>query len=188
MDVEALTVPGAFAFTPRLFADARGRFCETYAGTAFTEAVGHRLEVAQMNLSVSRRGVVRGVHFADVPPGQAKYVTCPAGAVLDIVVDLREGSPAFGTHHAVRLDDRTHRAVYLPVGVGHAFCALTDEAVVSYAVSAPYDPAREHTVHPLDPALALPWPDPDPVLSQRDSAAPTLAAARLAGLLPKWSH
>ncbi|MGN6331858.1 MAG: dTDP-4-dehydrorhamnose 3,5-epimerase [Motilibacteraceae bacterium] len=187
MQVRALEVPDAFELTPRVFPDERGRFLETYRAEVLAEAVGHPLALAQANCSVSARGVVRGVHFADVPPSQAKYVTCLSGAVLDVVVDIRVGSPTFGRWDALRLDDVDHRALYLAEGLGHAFMALTDGAVVSYLCSAPYNPDREHGLHPLDPELALPWPaDVEPLLSPKDTDAPTLAEARTAGLLPTY--
>ncbi|HVB27538.1 MAG TPA: dTDP-4-dehydrorhamnose 3,5-epimerase family protein [Mycobacteriales bacterium] len=185
MDVVELAVPGAWMFTPRQLRDDRGVFLEWFKAELFTKHVGHPLTAAQANQSVSRRGTLRGIHYADVPPGQAKYVSCARGAVLDIIVDLRVGSATFGTHAAVRLDDVDRRAVYLSEGLGHAFVALEDDSVVSYLVSTPYDPNAEHGVHPLDPELALPWPDDlAPVLSAKDAAAPTLAAARTAGALP----
>ena len=106
---------------------------------------------------MSRRGVIRGIHFADVPPGQAKYVTCVRGAILDVVVDLRAGSPTFGQWVAVRLDER-RRAVFLAEGLGHAFMALSDQATVLYLCSTPYAPGREHGVHPLDPEIGIDWP------------------------------
>ncbi|MCZ9337371.1 dTDP-4-dehydrorhamnose 3,5-epimerase, partial [Streptomyces sp. TRM76130] len=101
-------------------------------GAEFREATGYDLSLAQANCSVSRRGVLRGVHFSEVPPGQAKYVTCVRGAVLDVVVDLRTGSPGFGRWEAVRLDDDTRHAVFLAEGLGHAFMALSDDATVVY--------------------------------------------------------
>jgi dTDP-4-dehydrorhamnose 3,5-epimerase len=187
MQVRALDVPDAFELTPRVFPDERGRFLETYRAEVLAQAVGHPLRLAQANCSVSARGVVRGVHFADVPPSQAKYVSCLSGAVLDVVVDIRVGSPTFGRWDAVRLDDVDHRALYLAEGLGHAFMALTEDAVVSYLCSAPYAPQREHGLHPLDPQLALPWPaDVEPLLSPKDAAAPTLAEALAAGLLPTY--
>jgi dTDP-4-dehydrorhamnose 3,5-epimerase len=132
--------------------------------------------------------VIRGVHFADVPPGQAKYVHCAHGALLDVVVDVRVGSPTFGRHEAVLLDAAEHRAVYLAEGLGHAFCALADGTVAGYLCSTPYAPAIERAVHPLDPELGLPWPaDLAHVLSDKDAAAPTLAEARAAGLLPTFA-
>ena len=187
MQVDELKVPGAWSFTPRQFPDPRGVFLEWFKAEVLEQAVGHRLAVAQANHSVSSRGTLRGVHFADVPPGQAKYVYCSRGAVLDVVVDLRVGSPTFGVSDAVRLDDADRRGVYLSEGLGHAFLALTDDANVTYLVSEPYAPGREHGISPLDPALDLPWPgDVQPLLSDKDAAAPTLAQAQASGLLPDW--
>ena len=184
---KALSIAGAWVFEPSRFDDDRGHFVAPYQEAAFVEAVGAPIRVAQSNHSVSARGVVRGVHFADVPPGQAKYVYCPSGAVLDVVVDLRVGSPTFGEHEAIVLDSESYRAVYLSEGLGHAFCALADQTVASYLCSTPYAPAIEHTVSPLDPALGLPWPtDLTPILSERDAAAPTVAEAAEAGLLPRY--
>jgi dTDP-4-dehydrorhamnose 3,5-epimerase len=186
--VEQLGVSGAFELTPTVHTDDRGSFLEWYRHEALTEVVGHRLAVAQANASTSHRGVIRGVHYADVPPGQAKYVTCVRGAVLDVVVDLRVGSPTFGEHAAVRLDDDTRGAVYLAEGLGHAFCALSDDATVVYLCSTVYTPGAEYGLDPLDPALALPWPaDHEPVLSAKDAAAPTLAQALAAGVLPRYA-
>lgn len=188
MKVKELAVPGAFEFIPATFPDRRGLNAVQYAEPAFAEAVGHPLRIAQANHTVSHRGVIRGVHFADVPPGQAKFVYCPRGAVLDIVIDIRVGSPNFGQWDSVRCDDTELRAVYLPAGVGHAFMALTDDSVINYLLSTSYNPKVEHTVNPLDPAMGLPWPaDVEYVLSDRDAAAPTLAEAAEAGLLPSYA-
>ncbi|MEU1811110.1 dTDP-4-dehydrorhamnose 3,5-epimerase [Micromonospora sp. WMMD1076] len=186
MKIRPLGIEGAWEVTPRRHGDARGLFLEWYRSDRLAEAVGHPLRLAQANLSVSARGVVRGIHFADVPPGQAKYVTCVRGAVLDVVVDVRAGSPTYGRWEAVRLDDTDRRAVYLAEGLGHGLCALTDDAMLSYLCSATYNPAAEHTVHPLDPELGIDWPAATPLLSERDAAAPRLAEARAAGLLPGY--
>lgn len=187
MQVAELSVPGSFVFTPKQWPDPRGVFLEWFKAAVFTEAVGHPLTVGQANHSVSQRGTLRGVHFADVPPGQAKYVYCTRGAVLDVVVDIRVGSPTFGAVDSVRLDDVDRRAIYLPEGMGHAFLALTDEAHVTYLCSTPYNPGGEHGIHPLDPALGLPWPDDvEALLSDKDAAAPTLDEARAQGLLPSY--
>jgi dTDP-4-dehydrorhamnose 3,5-epimerase len=189
MKVTELAVPDAYAIHPRQFHDERGVFLEWYRHEAVTEAVGHPLSLAQANYSVSRRGSVRGVHYADLPPSQAKYVTCVRGAVLDVVVDIRVGSPAFGQWDAIRLDDREHSAVYVAEGLGHAFVALTDDATVIYLCSSVYNPSGEHGLNPLDPELAIQWPaDLGLVLSEKDTAAPSLAAAKSAGLLPKYDE
>lgn len=187
MQVDELKVPGAWVFTPRQFPDPRGVFLEWFKAGVLEQAVGHPLTVKQANHSASSRGTLRGVHFADVPPGQAKYVYCTRGAVLDVVVDIRVGSPTFGISDAVRLDDVDRRGIYLSEGLGHAFLALTDDANVTYLCSEPYNPGHEHGIHPLDPELGLPWPaDVEPLLSEKDAAAPTLAEARDSGLLPSY--
>jgi dTDP-4-dehydrorhamnose 3,5-epimerase len=179
-----LSIAGAVEFTPVLHGDPRGLFGEWYHVDEFAAEVGHPFRLAQANASVSARGVVRGVHFADVPPGQAKYVTCARGAVYDVVVDIRVGSPTFGRWDAVRLDDVDRRALYVGEGLGHAFCALTDDATVVYLCSTTYNPRAEHSLNPLDPELGIEWPVDSPTLSPRDAAAPTLAEARASGLLP----
>jgi dTDP-4-dehydrorhamnose 3,5-epimerase len=165
--------------------DSRGRFTEWYRADVLGGALGFGLTLAQANHSVSGHGVLRGVHFALVPPGQAKYVYCPAGRVLDVVVDIRVGSPTFGVHDAVLLDSEQPRAVYLSEGLGHAFLSLADGSSVTYLVSTGYSPSREFGISPLDPALELPWPpDVELEISAKDRAAPTLAEAQAEGLLP----
>ncbi|MHB8340090.1 MAG: dTDP-4-dehydrorhamnose 3,5-epimerase family protein [Mycobacteriales bacterium] len=188
MEITELAVPGAWLVSPVVHRDDRGAFLEWFRADALAKAVGHGLALAQANLSVSRAGVLRGVHFAAVPPGQAKYVTCPRGAILDVAVDLRRGSPTFGQSATVQLDEDNRRGLYLAEGLGHAFLSLADETTVTYLCSTAYNPAVEFTVHALDPALALPWPAaPAALLSTRDAAAPALAAAAEQGMLPDWT-
>ena len=186
MKIRPLTIEGAFEITPVQHRDPRGAFLEWYRFDALAAAVGHPLDLAQANLSTSARDVVRGIHFADVPPGQAKYVTCVSGAVLDVVVDIRVGSPTFGAWEGVLLDDEERRAVYLAEGLGHALCALTEGATVAYLCSTTYRPGHEHGIHPLDPELGITWPAGTPLLSTKDAEAPSLAEARAAGLLPQY--
>jgi dTDP-4-dehydrorhamnose 3,5-epimerase len=187
--MKPLKIDGAWVFTPRIHGDQRGSFLEWFKDDEIQADVGHSLEIAQANCSVSRRGVIRGIHYSDVPPGQAKYVTCGSGAIIDVVVDIRVGSPGFGTWDAVRLDDESRLAVYLCEGLGHAFVALSDQATVLYMCSTPYAPGREHGVNPLDPAIGIAWPaDIEPILSDKDAAAPSLAHAVAAGQLPDYSE
>jgi dTDP-4-dehydrorhamnose 3,5-epimerase len=188
VQIRELSIPDAFEVTPKQFGDDRGVFLEWYRFDRLEEAVGHRLELAQANTSVSRRGVVRGIHFADVPPSQAKYVTTTHGAVLDFVVDIRVGSPTFGRWDSVLLDDQDRRALYIAEGLGHCFVALTDDATVSYLVSSTFDADREHGIDPLDPEVGLDFPEAagELLLSPKDTAAPSLAQAAASGLLPTW--
>jgi len=183
-----MSIEGVWEFTPVLRPDDRGVFLEAFKASEFEQAVGHRFDLRQMNISVSRAGTVRGMHFADVPPGQAKFIQCFTGRILDVVVDIRVGSPTFGQWDAVELDDEQRNGLYVAEGLGHAFCALSDTAIIGYLCSEPYAPAREHGIMPMDPALGLPWPEGDLVLSPRDAAAPTLAEAIEQGLLPHYDE
>ena len=188
--MDSLSIEGAWLYTPRQFPDDRGSFLEAFRGEEFAADLGYRLDIAQVNCSVSQRGVIRGIHYADVPPGQAKYVTCVRGAILDVVVDLRVGSESFGAWESVRLDDVERRSLFIAEGLGHGFMALTDDATVLYLCSTPFAPGREHGVNPLDPAIGIGWAleelDREPVLSDKDAAAPALDEALRAGELPQY--
>lgn len=188
MQIQALTVDGAFEFTPEVYPDDRGLFVSPFQQDAFRDAVGHSsIPIAQTNHSRSRRGVIRGVHYTLTPPGTAKYVYCARGKALDIVVDIRVGSPTFGRWHAVSLDQHEFRSVYIPVGVGHAFVALEDETVMSYLLTNAYVPECEMSISAFDPVLRLPIPkDIDVIQSERDRCAQTLDEAERAGLLPDY--
>ncbi|HXB88096.1 dTDP-4-dehydrorhamnose 3,5-epimerase [Mycobacterium sp.] len=189
MQIRQLDIAGAWEITPQLHADTRGLFFEWLTDRGFTSFAGHRLDVRQANCSVSAAGVLRGLHFAQLPPSQAKYVTCLSGSVFDVVVDIRVGSPTFGKWDSVLLDDRDRRSVYLSEGLAHGFIALQDNSTVMYLCSAEYNPQREHTVAATDPALAIDWPTKHKlVLSDRDAAAPTLEELRATGLLPSWDE
>ncbi|MEV4317177.1 dTDP-4-dehydrorhamnose 3,5-epimerase [Actinocrispum sp. NPDC049592] len=179
-----LSVRGAFVFVPEVYPDHRGQFVSVFQSPVFASVVGGALfEVAQASVSVSAVDVVRGVHYTATPPGCAKYVYCPSGRVLDVVVDLRVGSPTFGVWDSVELSG-AGEAVYLPVGVGHAFVSLVDSSAVAYLLSRNYDPAVELAVSVR--GLGLPLPA-SPILSDRDRAAPSLEDALSRGLLPLYS-
>ena len=188
MQIRELSIPDSYEITPRQFPDDRGVFLEWYRFDALAEAVGHPLDLAQGNTSVSRRGVVRGIHFADIPPSQAKYVTANRGAVLDFVIDIRVGSPTFGQWDSVLLDDVDRRAIYIAEGLGHCFVALTDDATVSYLVTSTFNAEREHGIDPTDPEVGLAFPEAagELLLSPKDTDAPSLAEAARSGLLPTW--
>ena len=189
MRVEATSISGSWIFTPTLHHDDRGVFLESFTQTAFLGATNHPLHLKQGNVSVSSRGTVRGIHFADVPPGQAKYVQCYAGQILDVVVDIRVGSPTFGQWEAVELNSESRQALYIAEGLGHAFCALSESATVGYMCSEPYAPRREHGINPLDPDLGISWPkDLGLQLSPKDASAPSFAEATKSDLLPSWDE
>lgn len=186
MSARELKIPGAWEITPALHVDGRGLFFEWFADPGFTAMTGHHFDLAQANCSVSAAGVLRGVHFSELPPSQAKYVTCVRGAVYDVVVDIRVGSPTFGCWDSVLLDDRERKSIYLSEGLGHAFLALEDDSTVMYLCSAGYAPQREHTI--LATSLGIDWPDGHALnLSERDAAAPTLGEVQAQGLLPTWA-
>lgn len=194
MQYRELKVPGAWEITPKQIGDARGVVLEWFKNEAFAMAIGHPFDLQQVNCSVSAAGVLRGIHFADVPPGQAKYVACAKGAVLDVAVDIRVGSPTFGAWDAVVLDDVDRRAIYLSEGLGHAFFSLEVDSTVLYLCSTPYAPGREHGINPLDPEIGIEWPttaldghEIAPILSEKDLAAPNLSDAARQGLLPTIS-
>ncbi|MET4782120.1 dTDP-4-dehydrorhamnose 3,5-epimerase [Glaciihabitans sp. UYNi722] len=190
MQIRELSVPDSYEITPLQRADDRGVFLEWYRFDRLSEVIGHPLTLRQANSSVSKRGVVRGIHFADIPLGQAKYVTALHGAVLDFVVDIRVGSPTFGQWDSVRLDDVDRRAIYIAEGLGHAFVALTGGATVSYLVSDTYNASKEHGINPLDETVGLVFPPEagELLLSPKDTEAPSLDGAAASGLLPHWNE
>ncbi|MGQ0840974.1 dTDP-4-dehydrorhamnose 3,5-epimerase [Actinokineospora sp.] len=180
-------IPGVWSADLTVHSDERGEFVEWYRSSRFTANTGVAFSIAQANMSISARGVIRGIHYFADDDGQAKYVTCASGEALDIAVDLRLGSPTFGHWTATPMSPREPRAVFLPRGIGHAFVALSDGAVMQYLCDREYVPGAERTIHPLDVDLALPWPaDLPPIISERDRTAPTLRQARERDLLPRF--
>ncbi|GAA2463664.1 dTDP-4-dehydrorhamnose 3,5-epimerase family protein [Winogradskya humida] len=185
LDIHELDIPDVFVLTSRVFADDRGEFVESYREDALSEVLGRPFRIAQTNHSVSHADVVRGVHSARVPPGQAKIVSCLRGEILDVSVDLRVGSPTFGRHLAVRLRAGDPRAVLLGEGIGHAFLALRDDTLVQYQCSTGYVAGDVIAVDPLDPDLALPFAGrTDLIMSRVDAGAPSLTESVRRGLLP----
>jgi dTDP-4-dehydrorhamnose 3,5-epimerase len=192
MAIRELIVPGAWEITPALHDDDRGSFFEWFSDAEFGAFAGHQFDLRQANCSTSSVGVLRGLHFAQLPPSQAKYVTCVHGAVFDVVVDIRVGSPNYGQWDSVQLDDRNRKSVYISEGLAHGFLALQDDSTVMYLCSAEYAPQREHTISATDPAIAISWPETvfgsQVVRSDRDATAPSLEQVRAAGLLPSWAE
>ena len=189
MRAQELAVSGVFTFEPETFSDHRGAFVAPMQHASLLATVGLPVfPVAQASLTVSRRGVVRGIHFTRTPPGGAKYVYCVHGRAREFIVDIRVGSPTYGRWDVVELDGESARAVYLPIGVGLGYVALADDTVMSYLLTTAYQARNELAISISDPALGLPVTDGlEPILSERDTAAPTLAQAGAAGLLPDYA-
>lgn len=195
MEFRPLAIDGAWEITLRRFADPRGEFMEVFKDGVFAEFTGRPLAIKQVNTSVSAAGVARGIHFAQVPPSQAKYVFCPKGAVIDYVIDIRIGSPTFSQWDSVLLDDVERRAIFLSEGLGHMFVSLEDGSTVTYLCSAPYAPGREFGVHPQCKTVGIGFPttarDGSPLtlqLSEKDEAAPGLLQAQELGTLPTYDE
>lgn len=173
MIIKRLAFDGVVEIQPKVHRDSRGAFVEAFNGEALMRDAGIAFEVAQTNLSTSKLGTVRGIHFADVPPGQAKYVQCVSGEVWDVIVDLRLDSSTFGKWISVLLDSDKHNAVHIPEGFGHGFQALTDDAKLLYQCSTAYNPEAEHEVNPFDKTLDIKWPLAASLVSDKDRNAPS---------------
>lgn len=180
-----MTIAGAWIFDDAIYHGSIGSFVEQLDTHRFAEAVGHPLSLGHMTVTTLDADTLRGVHYGGVPPGQAKYVTCVAGAFWDVVADLRIGSPTFGLWQGLSLDAEAGNAVYLGEGLGHGYLSLQDRSTLVYVSSQPFVEGREHRVNAMDEDLNIAWPVTDPegrrLLHRRgpkDSSAPSLADVR----------
>ena len=173
MKVLPTPLSGLFVIEPAVHGDARGYFSETFRADTLA-AAGLGATFVQDNESLSRRGILRGLHFQE-PNGQIKLVRVARGEVFDAVVDIRKGSPTFGTSYSTTLSAENHRQLWIPAGFAHGFCTLADDTVFLYKCSRYYSPSDERGIAWNDPALAIPWPIAEPTLSARDRAHPRLA-------------
>jgi dTDP-4-dehydrorhamnose 3,5-epimerase len=167
---------GLVVIEPDVFGDDRGFLVETYRDDLWHE-LGVEVDFVQHNHSRSLQGTLRGLHF-QTEPGQAKLVRCSSGRIFDVAVDLRRDSPTFGEWEGHELDDQAHRQLLVPIGFGHGFCVLSHTADVDYQLSSYYDPATESGIAWDDPEVGVEWPIDEPLLSERDKAAPKLAEVR----------
>ena len=156
MNVINTDIEGAVIIEPRIFRDARGYFFESYSKKEFDEKVAP-VDFVQDNESMSTRGVIRGLHFQRPPYAQAKLVRCVKGRVLDVVVDIRKGSPTYGKHVAVELSEENHRQFFIPRGFAHGFAVLSDIAVFQYKCDNYYHPEADGGISILDPSLGIDW-------------------------------
>ena len=181
MNLTRFDIAGPVLIEPRRFTDARGFFSEVWKASSHAE-IGITTSFVQDNHSLSRlKGTVRGLHFQRPPTAQGKLVRCTRGAIFDVAVDIRRGSPSFGTFVAVELSAENGLQLWIPRGFAHGLCTLTEDTEVLYKVDAPYDPATDSAIRFDDPAIGIPWPVPpgEALLSDKDRAAPMLADAAL---------
>lgn len=186
----ALDIDGAYIFEPKIWTDSRGQFLESYKKSLLNN-LGFDFQVRQSNLSTSSKGVIRGVHFTENPPGQAKFVSCVLGEIWDVVVDLRISSPTFGKWQGIHLQGGSGSGIFISPGLGHAFLSLSEGSIVSYLSSTEYSPEIEHQISPFDQDLAI---DFDAVasangisdfeLSEKDRKAQSFKLAKSEGILP----
>ncbi len=176
MQIERFDIDGILLMRPRVFSDERGSFMETWNEQAFRGIMGDHGFV-QDNESVSRKGVLRGLHFQLDPHAQGKLVRTISGAVLDVCVDIRSGSPTFGKHVKVRLDSRDRSMLWIPSGFAHGFVALEEDTIFAYKCTAPYHPAAERTVLWNDKDLGIDWGIDDPIVSEKDRKGHAFAGA-----------
>jgi dTDP-4-dehydrorhamnose 3,5-epimerase len=178
-------VDGLIVMDSPVWADDRGFFREWFR---LGDLNGAGFTARQANLSRSVRGVVRGLHYSLAPEGQAKVVTCVDGTLEDVIVDVRVGSPTFGAVEVVTLAGDLGRSVLLPAGVAHGFCVTSEVATLAYLLSSPYNAPYELEINPFDSEIGIAWAlEGEPIVSDKDAAAPSLAARRAAGELPLYS-
>ena len=188
MKAKPLEISGAWEVELKKFDDSRGFFFESFRSDFSHDTFGRKFTVKQTNTSVSAKGAIRGIHYALVPPSQAKYVQCQKGSIMDYVIDIRIGSPTFGKSLSIELNSDTPRAIFIEEGLAHAFVALEDETVVTYLVNENFNPEREKGINPFDKELAINWPKIDLLLSEKDKTAISLTKAKELDLLPSFDQ
>jgi dTDP-4-dehydrorhamnose 3,5-epimerase len=181
-----LPIPGAFVLESSVWEDDRGFFREWFK-LGDLEAAGVDFPIQQANLSMSKRNVVRGLHYSLAPEGQAKLVTCAYGELDDVLVDVRMGSSVYGRVEVVHLSADEERSVLIPAGVAHGFCVTSEIGALTYLLSSPFNAEMELEVNPFDKVLNIPWPlSGDAITSEKDAKAPTLMQRLWSGQLPKF--
>lgn len=184
MDIEKLPIEGAWIARSAIHSDERGFFREWFKASDIDAVTGRAFRVLQSNISLSHRGVLRGIHYSLAPEGQAKWITCVSGSIWDVVVDIRPSSSTYRKWIAVPLSGDRGEAIFISEGLGHGFLSLEDNSIVSYLLTSPYSPQEEFEINPLDPELAIDWVLTERLMSPKDASAPTLAGRLAEGKLP----
>lgn len=183
MIFQELEIAGAWVGVSKIHVDDRGLFREWYKASDFTSSSGIEFKIAQANSSISKKNVIRGIHFSTSKVGQAKWVTCTAGKILDVIVDLRPNSPTFKKWVSIEISSVGGESIYIPGGCGHAFLALENDSVVTYLLSSEYSVLHEHAINFEDPDIAIDWPGIGFLVSDKDRLAPKLADTFDRGIL-----
>jgi dTDP-4-dehydrorhamnose 3,5-epimerase len=190
MDFTPLTIEGAWVANSPVWIDNRGSFREWFKREEVLSQTGIDFSVQQANISVSNKGVVRGIHYSLAPDGQAKWVTCTNGSIIDVIVDIRPNSSTYKKIEYINLSAEEGKAVLIGKGLGHGFIALEDKSIVSYVLSSPYESKLEYEINPMDPDLRINWKselvgEAELIMSEKDEKGPTLGEQKLRNLLPE---
>jgi len=188
MKAQPLKISGSWKIEFQKFDDSRGFFYESFKEEDFKKLIGRNLNIKQTNTSSSSKGSVRGIHYALVPPSQAKLVQCQRGSIKDYVIDIRVGSPTFGQFEEIELNENSASAIFIEEGLAHAFVALENQTVVTYFVTEKYNPEREKGINPFDKTLNVKWPDLELILSEKDKQAISLEESKSQGLFPTFDE
>jgi dTDP-4-dehydrorhamnose 3,5-epimerase len=184
--VTELSIAGTYLIDSPVWGDDRGFFREWFKQSDLDDA-DVSFPIQQANLSTSRRGVIRGLHYSLAREGQAKLVTCAYGEVVDVIVDVRVGSPTYGTFETVHLAANEERSVLVPVGAAHGFCVTSELAALTYLLTSPFNAELELEINPFDESIGVAWPlSGEPIVSAKDAGAPTLADRLRDGQLPQF--
>jgi dTDP-4-dehydrorhamnose 3,5-epimerase len=188
VNINKLQIDGSWIIDFHKFEDHRGYFFESFKLNECVEGFARPLTITQANTSLSKKGSIRGIHYALIPPSQAKFIQCQKGSIIDFVVDIRIGSPTFGTFQAINLNSNNPQAVFIEEGLAHAFVALEDETIVTYLINQNYNPEREKGINPFDSQLSISWPKIDLILSKKDKNEISLSEAQKRGILPNYKE
>ncbi len=185
MKFESMSIQGAWVGVNQIHKDSRGYFREWFKFHEIEEQTGIKFNAQQANVSKSKYGVLRGIHFSLSEFGQAKLVTCVSGSVWDVVVDIRPNSPTFGCWEFVELTEHNGKSVLISTGLGHAFVSLAEDSLLSYLQTSPYAPEHEYGINPLDTEIGIQWPIENLLMTLKDSTAPTMSELLAKGKLPR---
>lgn len=188
MQIEELKISGSWLIKFKKFDDNRGFFYESFRADLLGQTLNRKFEIQQTNTSISSKGSLRGIHYALVPPSQAKFIQCQKGSIQDFIIDIRVNSPTFGKYQMVELKEDNPQAIFIEEGLAHAFVALEDKTLVTYYVNQTYNPSREKGINPFDKYLNISWPNLDLKVSEKDKKEIDLDEALKLNLLPTYEE